>query len=328
LSEPSFEYKDISRTMRFLLFAIITFTSSEDVQAFHHSLKATLRGEDKPTIFQIGDDISLWKYKTWTRTVQQYASEHGARHSLVSATARPIVDSQCGSEGHECFISKKPEYIMREMDDMGSNTSWLIYLDLDIAIANPDALANSSMGTQTSRRASMNKSIKTLRSFLDSFGAACEFVAQDSHHTVNSGFLAFRGPFDSTSESLSRNLVRLWKEETDRIRPWGSWVGDQGPLQSALLKLATQAQTQGRLLYNNSCDMEAKLSGARNLCWNDVMTQLNLPSNNRSFGKYCLLSTDYRWNMHDSGEMFQYGDTFYHGKDRGVVESIARRGAQ
>lgn len=311
--------------MRFLLFTILAFASSGDVQAIHHSSKVTLPSEDRLTIFQIGDDVSLWKFKAWTRTVDNYAREHGARHSLVSETARPLVDSRCGSRGqHGCFISKKPEYIMREMDDMGSNTSWLVYLDLDIAIANPDALSNSKLDNMTSRRASINNSMRTLGRYLDSLGADCEFVAQDSHHTVNSGFLAFKGPFGSTSGSLSRNLIDLWKEETDRIQPWGSWVGDQGPLQSALLKLAAQTRTQRRLLYNNSCDMETNSSSARNVCWNHVMTQLNLPFNNRSFGKYCLLSAGHRWNMHDSGDVFQLGDTFYHGKDRKVVESITQ----
>lgn len=314
--------------MRYLLVTILILASSHDVQALHRSSEVTVRGENKTTIFQVGDDLSLWKFKKWTRTVEQYAMKHGVRHSLVSATARPVVDSQCGADGHGCFISKKPLYIMREMDDVGSDASWLIYLDLDIAIANPEALANSNMDNMARRKAFVNNSMNTLRSYLDSLGTACEFVAQETHHTVNSGFLAFKGPFDSTSKSVSRDLVRLWKEETDRIQPWGSWVGDQGPLQSALLKLAAQAQTKRRLLYNNTCDMETQWSTARNLCWNDVMTQLNLPPNNRSFGKYCLMSTEHRWNMHDSGEMFSYGDTFYHGKDSKVVDSITQRVAQ
>merc|ERR1712113_443486 len=110
--------------------------------------------------------------------------------------------------------------------------------------------------------------MNTLHTYLESFDGACEFVGQDSHYTVNSGFLAFKGPFDSTSGSLSRKLVDLWKKETDRIQPWGHWVGDQGPLQSALLTLASQ---EFNASYDNKCDLQTQGSGHRNLCWNERM---------------------------------------------------------
>lgn len=314
--------------MRLLLFASSAFASCSTAQAFRFSSssQASLRGKATPKILQIGDDRYISQYEPWALTVKQYAEDHGVHHAVVSSDAHPLVDVQSPCSLGHCYVSRKPEYIMREMDESGGDTSWLIFLDLDVAIADPEAFARAKFGKRKMpMQSKITTSAMTLLDYLESLGGSCEFVVQGSHHTVNSGFLAFKGPFDATSESLSRDLVRLWKNETDRIQPYGSWVGDQGPLQSALLTLALQ---EFNAFSDSKCDLRVQDAHSRNLCWDQMMARLSLPSNNRSFGKYCIFGSEHRWNMHDSGDFYRYGDVLYHGKDRRVVESIQHQREQ
>jgi len=288
----------------------------------------------KVRLFQYGDAKGIEKYDEWIQTVKVFAEKNGWDHSLRNFDVMPpkCADKECDGT---MLTLIKPDVILEEMDKM-HDEDWLIYLDLDIAIANPEKFLNgfTNAGLQAPKggvnfgklqsdeteeggkiqkeRERLASSMKTMSDALSLWQQTCSVVAQGSNHTIQAGFLAFKGPFDEAS--VSRKFTKLWLGENNRInKVWGNkatnvWVGDQGPLQSAVLKLADPS-------YDNECENSSLgTPNQKNQCWEMRMDKRGLPHEERSFGKYCILGNAYRWNMHDSDYHYKYGDVLYHGK--------------
>lgn len=240
-------------------------------------------------VFQYGDANIVNRVGYWIHTVQQFAAERGFKYRCFADPVMRIPGCEHGCGGKN-WARAKPYLIQHELNSLplGSG-SWLIFLDTDLMIANPNR----------------HRELEDLMQ-----AKKCKFIAQETRDTINTGFLAFR------ASPEARRLVSLWIEEYERIKPLGSWLHDQGALQSAMLKTAREyAIRHGSRVkpHNATCDVSRSIGAHdRDVCWNKFMVELGLGPDKRSFGSYCLLGHEYRWNMHDSGEKYEDGDFFCH----------------
>lgn len=154
--------------------------------------------------------------------------------------------------------------------------SWVVFLDYDIKVCDLEA-AN----------------------LLNIDSTDCSFIAQDSDHTTNTGFVLVR------NNEKGRQWVKEWYEETEICK----WLFDQGVLTNLILKKAYKSKDKK---YTNSCCHIDGRNNNKNQCYRERMQDLGYPLNYRRFDGICLLPETKRWNMHDSGQKYKVGDAFLH----------------
>lgn len=293
---------------------------------------------EKVRIVQYGDSKYIAKYQKWINTIDKFCKQNGWKHSMVEIDPATLpYNANADSNDHHKSLMVKPTIILSEMAKMDGE-SWMIFLDLDIAIANQTKMLDEfgapspkqfqkTLHSEKSFQGKLEEKVRMSNSLNDVLRLLkddCDFVAQDAKIGVNSGFVALRGPFDESSNA--RKFVQSWQAECDRIRPWGQWNMDQGPFQHALLKEAVKQNPQFSYGKEWQCDQQVHFNPNEQWAnlhynmaiaklWNEKMAMLGLRKDKRSFGKYCLLSQEERFNMHDAATKFKMGDVFYHGKD-------------
>eukprot|EP00746_Dinoflagellata_sp_MGD_P065410 gnl/MRDRNA2_/MRDRNA2_272600_c0_seq1.p1 gnl/MRDRNA2_/MRDRNA2_272600_c0~~gnl/MRDRNA2_/MRDRNA2_272600_c0_seq1.p1 ORF type:complete len:341 (+),score=18.89 gnl/MRDRNA2_/MRDRNA2_272600_c0_seq1:186-1208(+) len=159
--------------------------------------------------------------------------------------------------------------------------AYLVWMDLDIAVCD------------------RSKRLETV------IQQHCYFIAQDSHHTVNTGFMLIQ------NDKRGQNFVQEWVNEFYN-NPCSRDIGDQSAVQEVLLKRASIAKG---IEYDDSCcSVQGRsfleMAHKKNLCWNRAMSRLGYPHGNRTVNGMCFLAD--RWNMHDSGDQYRPGDVLHH----------------
>jgi hypothetical protein len=171
-------------------------------------------------------------------------------------------------------IRIKPELIAKEMQTL-EHGDWLVYIDTDACIADK----SRSFETIVAAAETQNS------------GRKCSFIAQDSPHVVNAGFLMFR------KDGVGDALTQAWSD----LMPPGinPNMHDQFFLHQTLMEYAQANVADYRnVLYTipEPCD---------NSCWENWTNAAGLPQRGtgRFFGGICLFAgageDEYRLNMHD-----------------------------
>jgi len=255
-------------------------------------------GTSVTKVFQFGDRDQVRKHGLWVETVKRFVKATRLQmpmvHQVLEIGEHVVSAPFCPNK--RCVTQREKTaakaYIIKQELMRMNMGDWLLFLDLDVAVANSDGVSE-----------------------LKELMKSCAFIVQETADTLNTGFLAFK------VGSLTRNLVNTWVREVQSIRPIGKWLGDQGPMQMAVLRLAME-ERQAKL-PSTAIDRCSEIPGkGGHVCWNTFMEKLGLGSNNRTFGQHCLLGNQHRWNMHDSGEYYQAGDLLYHGKSIQTVKTL------
>lgn len=90
------------------------------------------------------------------------------------------------------------------------------------------------------------------------------------------------------------------------------WLYDQGPFANTVLQRAHKSKHKR---YSDFCCRYTRSSHYKNMCYSEKMNALGYPVNKRAFSDICLIPEANRWNMHDSGQMYEKDDEFYHAHD-------------
>lgn len=222
-------------------------------------------------VIQYSNSPDLIKeHESHVESVKRWSKKYNHNYQLI-VTA--------GKDGYE----RKVEAIYNTTLRIPENR-WVVFLDYDIMVCNmkaADLLAIDLSG--------------------------CSFVAQDSNHTANTGFVLVR------NDAKGRQLVKKWYEETETC----AWLYDQGALTNLILKKAYKSKYRK---YTKSCCNLRGRNYQKNQCYKERMENLGYPLNTRRFDGICLLADTQRWNMHDSGQTYKRGDAFHHSHESASCE--------
>ena len=269
----------------------------------------------KATVLQVGQRSYLERFRGHMESVAAFASAQGFGYRVVELSDGHAAKGE-GATAASCVYTAKVRAIAEALASIPRG-DWLVFLDLDIQRASCDAgLFPQLMPTQ------------------DGAGKSCHFLAQDSDHSVNTGFVAVE------HSDAGAGLMAFWLAEQERLNVCAG-AADQVALQSALLRMALPPPG-ARGAYGNECDPIAgeprALHGA-NMCFAKTLAELGSSNSSggggggggglgaavssigakggyghRSFQGVCLLGPGRRVNMHDGRDRFRPGDVFLHDK--------------
>jgi hypothetical protein len=250
-------------------------------------------------VFQVANTERLHQQESrcFTRCVRTYAQAHNYSYKVGDFVA---------DQRNPFQIRIKPALIAVEMATIEYG-DWLVYIDTDACIADQDRLFETIVAAAEERNG----------------GQKCSFIAQDSPHVINAGFLMFR------KDGVGDALAHAWnKSMPPGINPN---FHDQFFLQFKLMEYAKADLPE----YKNVHYKIPKLCD--NACW-EAWTKaagLNTEGMGRFFGGACLVGgkgvDEYRINMHDwhwvqgmRKKDYLAGDFLFHreretGKNKGVL---------
>jgi hypothetical protein len=257
-------------------------------------------------IYQYGDVKAIRDHAWYLRSVQSYARKFGYGYILdvySSENAFNWVESvreRCvehvSPDKSKKLQGLKPFSLFRAIEALNtSQFDWVVYLDLDVAIATPSRTLESFIEEDVVIAKSQVYSIKN-----------CFLAVQDNHNTLNTGMLIFS----------TKDVARLRNLADDWISKWfmltNIWDGDQIAFQYSVFDLAQDHfNVESRKTFVESCKY-GDAHGA-NICYDRFMRDLSLKFGRRSFGDVCIIPTKIRLNMHNH---YTGGDFLFHGRDK------------
>jgi hypothetical protein len=139
------------------------------------------------TVLQVGQQSYLTKFSKHMETVRLFAAAQGFRYTVKVLDEADTRKGRAAAGG--CVYTAKVLAISEALSALPIG-DWIIFIDLDVQYATCD-----------------HGLFPRLMPSDDAEGGLCHLVAQDSSHSVNTGFLAARNSPDGAS------LVASWLAE-------------------------------------------------------------------------------------------------------------------
>ena len=188
--------------------------------------------------------------------------------------------------------------------------------DFDEALSNSSSLSDKFLLYMDTDAAVNNPSI-SLHSLIDKYcGPETHVVITNNGCTINSGFIAVR-----VSNWVLETFLPLWigefanSKESHHHYRGTDWSGDQGPLNSILLRLAADFPgVKGKYNYAWQCDDVHQTNGWKNACfernWRKVEKLVSPQWLKKS--NICVLPPTAPINHHDCSTQYNPSDLVFH----------------
>ena len=255
---------------------------------------------------------SMFGIGNFTRRMHCYAKRQGYEsHVLLGLNGTSALRAAWEQPPISPYNLRVP-LLAHMLDDPLSRADFVVYLDTDAAMHHAPSIA--------AWVASVERGLNV---------SACDVIAQDQGHIINTGVLIFR-----RGSPVAREFVRAWWGSIRRIsglglinKPSAFWVHDQGPAMNAALHMFSRSLPPGARAYADECAAVAAANvsvpaHAANLCYRDWMNNWGFHPQRRAVGGLCFpgLASPYplRFQSH-FGAPPNASDPILHGKDADVL---------
>jgi hypothetical protein len=276
-------------------------------------------------IYQYGDLDSVKEHQWYLDSVQSYAENNSYSymldvfdreqalawiHVVREFCVEHVVPDKSGK-----LQGLKPFTLFRQISAISSQFDWVVYLDLDVFIADTSRTLESIIQSKLTDSRQYHDQAIVEGSKLPSPSAGefialndCFVMVQDNTNTLNTGFLMFSTQDLGLLNAFVDDWIQKWFMLTN------VWDGDQIAFQYSIFDLAQvyfRVPEESRQSYEEDCSFD-DAHGA-NICFDRFMTGLGLRFRHRSFGDVCIIPARTRINMHNH---YRKGDFLFHGRHK------------